>query len=289
MTDMYSEYLALVENRLGQLFTEGDQYDRLNDSMRYSLLAGGKRIRPVLALAFCQACGGDIQKALDAACALELLHTYSLIHDDLPCMDNDNLRRGKPTNHVVYGETTAVLAGDCLQAEAFSLLLSCQLPASSLALMAQSLARAAGLNGICGGQALDIAGEGKTLTAQELTRIHSGKTASLLIACAEIGVYAAGGSEAQLQAAREYAADIGLAFQIQDDILDVTASEAELGKPIGSDAANRKCTYVTLFGPENCQKLVEEKTNSACRALAEAFPETEFLSSLAHRLASRKK
>ncbi|MCQ2451972.1 MAG: polyprenyl synthetase family protein, partial [Oscillospiraceae bacterium] len=153
-----------VDSRLSELFVKDGSYAGLTESMRYSLLAGGKRIRPVLALAFAEACGASVDRALDAACSLELLHTYSLIHDDLPCMDNDSLRRGKPTNHVVYGETTAVLAGDCLQAEAFALLASSSCSAGSITGMIRSLSRAAGLRGICGGQALDIAAEGKEPT-----------------------------------------------------------------------------------------------------------------------------
>lgn len=289
MNAQYREYQTMVENRLNGLFLGGRAYARLNEAMRYSVLSGGKRVRPVLVLAFCRAAGGDIRSALDAACGVELLHTYSLIHDDLPCMDNDDLRRGKPTNHVVFGETTAVLAGDALQAEAFRLLLGCPLPPERIAAMAGALAKAAGLDGICGGQALDIDGEGKDLSLQELTEIHRGKTASLLIACAEIGCYAAGAEEAQLRSAREYAANLGLAFQIQDDLLDAVSTTEELGKPVGSDAENGKRTFAALYGAERCRELVEQKTAAAIQALKGSFESPDFLIWLAESLAHRTK
>lgn len=261
----------------------------LAEAMQYSLLAGGKRIRPVIALAFCKACGGEADTVLKAACALEMLHTYSLIHDDLPCMDDDDLRRGKPTNHVVFGECTATLAGDCLQAEAFKLLLSSDLPSERVVKMASYLANAAGIYGICGGQELDMLGESKTLSEEELTQIHSLKTASLLVACAKIGVAAAGGSAVQLSAAEKYAEALGLAFQIRDDILDVTSDTATLGKPVGSDAENDKNTFVTLYGIEKCQQLVLENTEKAKAAIKDVFEKGAFLAWLADYLAGRTK
>ena len=280
---------GLVEDRLETLFTTDVPDEILAESMRYSLLAGGKRIRPVLVLEFCKAAGGNMESAVDAACACEMLHTYSLIHDDLPCMDDDDLRRGKPTNHVVYGECTAVLAGDALQAECFKLLANSDLPAERVVKMVQYLSNAAGLMGICGGQALDIAGEGKSLGAEEISKIHSLKTASLLVACAKMGVAAAGGSEAQLCAAEEYAENLGIAFQIRDDVLDVISTTEELGKPVGSDNENEKSTFVTLFGIEKCQKLVEEKTQAAIAAAENAFEDIAFLKGLAEYLAGRVK
>jgi len=257
--------------------------------MRYSLLAGGKRIRPVIVLEFAKAAGGDMESALDAACAAEMLHTYSLIHDDLPCMDDDDLRRGKPTNHVVYGECTAVLAGDALQAECFKILANSNLPAERVVKMVQFLSNAAGLMGICGGQALDIAGEGKSLNAKEVSKIHSLKTASLLVACAKMGVAAAGGSDEQLRAAEEYAENLGIAFQIRDDVLDVISTTEELGKPVGSDDENEKSTFVTIFGVDKCLELVEEKTQAAIAAVKGAFENCEFLVWLAEYLAGRAK
>ena len=287
MKKEFDRVRSLVESRLEKLFTGDVPEKTLAEAMRYSLLAGGKRIRPVLAIEMCIALGGCGENVLDAACAVELLHTYSLIHDDLPCMDNDDLRRGKPTNHKVYGECTAVLAGDALQTEAFRLMLGCGLPAERTVLMAKALADAAGLYGICGGQALDIDGEGRSLTGAEIEKIHSLKTAALLVACAKIGAYAAGADENELSAAVEYAENIGIAFQIRDDVLDVTSSPEELGKNPGSDDANEKSTFVTLYGIERCMELTEEKTDAAKRA-AEKLPNPEFLIWLADYLAGRK-
>ena len=278
---------ALVETRLETLFTKNVPDENLAEAMRYSLLAGGKRIRPVLVLQFAKAAGGNMEDAVDAACAVEMLHTYSLIHDDLPCMDDDDLRRGKPTNHVVYGECTAVLAGDALQAECFKILANSTLPAERAVKMVQFLSNAAGLMGICGGQALDIAGEGKSLTAEEITKIHSLKTASLLVACAKMGVAAAGGSEKQIKAAEAYAENLGIAFQIRDDVLDVISTTEELGKPVGSDNENEKSTFVTLFGLDKCRELVAEKTKAAISAVEDAFEDTAFLKWLAEYLAGR--
>ncbi|MBR4743243.1 MAG: polyprenyl synthetase family protein [Oscillospiraceae bacterium] len=289
MTDHYRELRDLTEERLESLFSGEEEFAHLNEAMRYSLLAGGKRLRPVLAMAFCEACGTPAETALDPACALELLHTYSLIHDDLPCMDDDDLRRGKPTSHKVFGEGTAVLAGDCLQAEAFALLLSCRMPPDRVVAMAQALSQAAGLYGICGAQALDLAAEGKTLTGEQLVRIHHGKTAALLTAAAEIGVIAGDGGSAELDAARTYASDVGLAFQIRDDVLDVISTDEELGKPVGSDAANGKSTFVTLFGQERCAAMIRELTEHACSSLKGAFPCPDFLIWLAEYMAERNK
>ena len=287
MTAEFEKARALVENRLSTLFSKDVPDETLAESMRYSLLAGGKRVRPVLVLEFAKAAGGNMEDALDAACAVEMLHTYSLIHDDLPCMDDDDLRRGKPTNHVVYGECTAVLAGDALQAECFKILANSGLPAERVVKMVQYLANAAGLMGICGGQVLDIAGEGKSLNAEEITKIHSLKTASLLVACAKMGVAAAGGSESQIKAAEEYAENLGIAFQIRDDILDVISTTEELGKPVGSDDENEKSTFVALFGVDKCIELVEEKTKAAISAVESAFEDTAFLKWLAEYLAGR--
>ena len=283
----YEIYRVAVEEYLSGLFRGEAPYGTLREAMRYSVLAGGKRVRPVLTLAFCDALGGEWRRALPFACALELVHTYSLIHDDLPCMDDDDLRRGKPTNHVVYGECTAVLAGDALQAECFKILANAKLPPERVVKTVQYLSNAAGLMGICGGQALDIAGEGKKLNAEEVSKIHSLKTASLLVACAKIGVAAAGGSEKQIKAAEEYAENLGIAFQIRDDVLDVISTTEELGKPVGSDDENEKSTFVSLFGVDKCLELVAEKTQAAIAAVKGAFENCEFLIWLAEYLAGR--
>ena len=260
----------------------------LADSMRYSLLAGGKRIRPILVLEFCRICGGSVDEAMPIACAIEMLHTYSLIHDDLPCMDNDTLRRGRPTNHIVYGECTATLAGDALQAEAFGTILRASLSAERRANCAACLADAVGLDGMCGGQYLDMLGEGKQLTEEQLNNINSRKTGALLIAACRMGVAAAGGSEKQMEAAARYGAAIGAAFQIRDDMLDVISTEAELGKPIGSDAQEKKNTYMALYGEERCAAMVNKLTRQAKDVLRGAFADTAFLDQLAESMAVRK-
>ena len=208
------EYKKIIDDALEACFHAEDfPFRGLADSMRYSLLAGGKRIRPMLVLEFCRISGGDTEAAMPVACAVEMLHTYSLIHDDLPCMDNDDLRRGRPTNHKVFGECTATLAGDCLQAEAFGTILRSSLPADRRAACAEILAGAAGLDGICGGQYLDMIGEGKVLSHEELNEINNRKTSALLIAACRMGVAAAGGSEEMLDAAARYARLWGWPFR----------------------------------------------------------------------------
>ena len=285
--------LQMVEKRLGEFFTGGG----LEEAMRYSLLAGGKRIRPILTLKFCEAAGGTMEEALDFGCGVEMLHTYSLIHDDLPCMDDDDLRRGKPTSHKVYGECVATLAGDALQAAAFRTVLSAGSrdpggPARLLA--AELLAKAAGEEGMCGGQYWDTLGDGRPHTLEELTEINDKKTGALLRAACMMGVAAAMArgplDGARMDAARSYATNLGLAFQIRDDILDAVSTAGELGKPIGSDAANRKTTYVTLLGVEACEERVLSYTAQAKEALGGcSWPgETAFLLELADSLAVRK-
>ena len=283
-----TEYKALIDAELaGHFAPAGLPYDGLLESMRYSLTAGGKRIRPILVLEFCRISGGDVQKALPVACAIEMLHTYSLIHDDLPCMDNDDLRRGKPTNHVVYGECTAVLAGDALQAEAFGTILRSELSADARANCAEILADAVGSDGMCAGQFLDMAGENKVLSEEDLNEINSRKTGALLIAACKMGVAAAGGSEEQLEAAALFGAAIGAAFQIRDDILDVISTNEALGKPVGSDAQENKNTYMALYGEERCMKMIRRLTESAKSALSGAFTDTAFLSGLADSMVTR--
>ena len=260
----------------------------LAEAMRYSLLAGGKRIRPMLVLEFCRIAGGDAEAAMPVACAIEMLHTYSLIHDDLPCMDNDDLRRGKPTNHVVYGECTATLAGDTLQAEAFGTILRSSLPVERKAACAEILAGAVGLDGMCCGQYLDMLWEGRKLSEQELTEINSRKTGALLVAACQMGVAAAGGTETMLAAAGQFGAAIGMAFQIRDDMLDVLSTEQELGKPIGSDREEQKNTYMALYGEEKCRGMVEKLTAYAKEVLNETFEDTAFLCALADSMTTRR-
>lgn len=283
-----NEYKKLIDEALEKYFSpRGISFDGLLEAMDYSLTAGGKRIRPMLALEFCRISGGNISKALPAACALEMLHTYSLIHDDLPCMDNDELRRGRPTNHIVYGECTATLAGDALQAEAFGTILRSELPAAVRAKCAEILADAAGVDGICGGQYLDMVGEKRILSEAELDEINSRKTGAMLVAACQMGVAAAGGSEKQLEAAGMFGACIGAAFQIRDDILDVISTKELLGKPIGSDAQEQKNTYMALYGQEKCMELVKNLTERAKTILRESFDDTAFLCELADSMTSR--
>ena len=278
-----------VEEKLCSYFTDDLPQKNLLESMRYSLLAGGKRIRPVLTAKFAEAVGGDIEKAIPAGCAVEMLHTYSLIHDDLPCMDNDDLRRGKPTNHIVYGECTATLAGDALQAAAFETILGVDAAPDRVLKAAQILANAAGELGICGGQILDMDGEKKTLSIEEVSLVHSLKTASMIKAACLIGVIVGGGTQKQYKAAEEYAEAIGLSFQIRDDILDATSTVEELGKPIGSDNVSGKSTYYSLLGLEKCEEIINEMTERAINAVISAFDDPEFFVWFAKSLAIRNK
>ena len=273
------EYRTMVEDFLdAQCVAADEPYARLLDAMRYSLTAGGKRLRPILTLEFCRLCGGDVHAALPAACGVELLHTYSLIHDDLPCMDDDDLRRGKPSNHKVFGEATAVLAGDALQA------LAC-----GAVRCGQILTHAAGHAGICGGQQLDLEWEGRSLDRDELMAIHLRKTSALIRAACLMGVAAAGGTAEQADAAQRYADALGLAFQIRDDMLDVIGDEATFGKPIGSDKAEKKTTFVDLLGLAACEREVVRLTDEAISALGLFGGEADFLAALSRSMETRNK
>ncbi len=290
----YREALVLVEGELNSAFTgtmDGPHRELL-EAMRYSLLAGGKRVRPVLALKFCQALCGDMEPALDYACGVEMLHTYSLIHDDLPCMDDDGLRRGVPTCHVKYGEWLALLAGDALQAAAFERLAESRRtgPAANGRACAV-LARAAGRDGMCGGQYLDLKWEGRELPeGYGLEQIDAWKTGALLEAACLLGLTASPVEPAaeQWAAAERYAQALGMAFQIRDDMLDVESTEEELGKPIGSDAQNGKNTYAAKYGLDRCRELVDLLTERAQESVRGAFERPEFLCALAGSLAKRK-
>ena len=258
------------------------------EAMNYSVKAGGKRLRPLLMREVYRLFGGNGPEIEPFMAAMEMIHTSSLIHDDLPCMDNDDLRRGKPTNHVVYGECTATLAGDALQAEAFHTILSTELPADVRAECARLLAEAAGENGICGGQQLDMEGEGKVLTKEELMDINDRKTSAMIHAACLMGVTCGGGNAQQRAAAAQYAKALGLAFQIRDDMLDVISTEAELGKPIGSDAREGKNTFMALYGLERCGAYVHELSEQAAAAVDGVFADSAFLQQLARSLADRK-
>ncbi|EGW36686.1 geranyltranstransferase [Desulfosporosinus sp. OT] len=276
----------MIEQFLAQLPWNEDILDQ---SMYYSLIGGGKRIRPVLALASAEAVGGSSELILPAAVALELIHTYSLIHDDLPAMDNDDYRRGRLSNHKVFGEAQAILAGDALLTYAFEFLADEGLGQSERQLrIIREVAVAAGKVGMVGGQVADVAGEGKTLTLNEIEEIHKAKTGALLTVSARLGGILAGGTEEQVKALTDYAQALGLAFQIKDDILDVVGDSATLGKPAGSDLRQGKATYVSLLGLEGAEHQLHAqilKAQSAVKPFAEgAF----FLSELAYYIEQRQ-
>ena len=283
----YAAYQEAIEEYLAGLFAQDEPYGKLFESIRYSILAGGKRIRPVLTLEFARLGGIDWHLALPYACALELVHNYSLIHDDLPCMDDDDLRRGKPTNHKVFGETMAVLAGDALQPEAFRLIAQTPgLSAQSRIDAVEVLARAAGADGMVAGQVLDTVCHVKD--EEMLTLLHQLKTGAMIAGAAELGCVAAEMSSQKRVQAVEFATQLGLAFQIRDDMLDVMGNEDVLGKPIGSDREEGKITFVDLRGLDGCAKLVDECTARAKAAIA-GWTENEFLFELADQMVGRIK
>lgn len=280
------EYRKAVEEFLHGCFADESAAQwELYRAMRYSLLAGGKRIRPVLALEFCRMCGGDWRAALPFAAAIEMVHTYSLIHDDLPCMDNDDYRRGRLTNHKVFGEAGAVLAGDALLTAAFDTASHAEAEPARALKVVQILSDAAGEKGMVGGQQLDLEGEHQRLDEAGIRRIHRLKTGALISAACRMGVAAAGGSGAQLKAADEYAEALGLAFQLRDDLLDVLGDAEKMGKATGMDT--NKNTLVALYGVGACSQLIERYTAEAVSAL-KMFGEHDFSEMLARRLADRE-
>lgn len=287
----YQEYLvrvnAALETACNTYLPEESDVCR---AARYSLLGGGKRIRAVLVLAVCDMLNGDAAAADQFAAAVEMLHCYSLIHDDLPCMDNDDMRRGKPSSHIKFGEANALLAGDSLLTFAFQTAGEAKdIPADAVAKAVSLLARAAGCAGMIAGQVQDLENENKTVSVDDLRSVDVLKTGELIRCACQLGCVAAGADDKKLEAARVYAENLGIAFQIVDDILDVTSDEATLGKPIGSDAENCKNTYVSLLGLEKAQKIATELTDKAIDALKVFADEAEFLISLSEKLLSRNK
>ena len=281
-------YKTYIESYLNDWYTrfEDEPQKQLFEAMKYSLMAGGKRLRPVLAFAFCDMCGADWKQAAPFAAAVEMIHTYSLIHDDLPCMDNDDFRRGKPTNHKVYGEAMAVLAGDALLTDAFSVAATAQLKdAKSMALAIGVLSECAGSLGMVGGQVLDIQSEHRECTEDDVIAIQSRKTGALINAACVLGVIAAGGSQEQIEAAAKFAATLGMAFQIRDDMLDVIGTVAEMGKGVGTDST--KNTFVRIYGIDRCEQLVQNYTKSAIDAIS-IFDDHDFLINLATELTNRR-
>ena len=291
---MNNTYLSMIEKALyGYLPSSDTSEGKLIDAMRYSLEAGGKRVRPMLVMEFNAVCGGKPDAALPFACAVEMIHTYSLIHDDLPCMDDDDLRRGKPSNHKVFGEDTALLAGDALQTLAFEIL-SSEKTAALAGDMAcrkavNTLAKYSGCVGMAGGQMIDLVSENTHAPLEVVEELIGKKTACLLQAACELGCIAANADDEKIKAASEYGKSIGYAFQIQDDILDMTSTNEVLGKPVGSDEENNKSTIVSLLGIEQSRKLVDEYTAKAIAALGRLGGNTKGLSFFALDLAKRVK
>ena len=283
-----AQYRAFIEDYLKNIYQEfkDEPQKSLFEAMEYSLLAGGKRLRPIFAMDFCRMCGGDWKNAAPFAAAVEMIHTYSLIHDDLPSMDNDDFRRGRPTNHKVYGEAMAILAGDALLTDAFMVAASAKLPnPQDMGFAISVLAQGAGSLGMVGGQVLDIQAESRELTEQEVIDIQSRKTGALINDACVLGVIAGGGTEEQIAAAARFAGALGMAFQIRDDMLDVIGTKEEMGKGVGTDAA--KNTFVRLYGLEKCEELVKKYTDTAISML-DAFDEKDFMISLAKSLTDRR-
>ncbi len=288
--EVWSERRELIEEALKKELHEGRELDAtLTKSMEYSLMAGGKRLRPILLMAAADACGKDGRAFITSACALEMIHTYSLIHDDLPAMDDDNLRRGKPTNHVKFGAGMATLAGDGLLTMAFEVLTrEKNVRPETILSVIREISVAAGTSGMVGGQAIDLESEGRRIDLTCLRRMHMGKTGALFRAALRIGAILAGASEKELAALTQYAEAFGLAFQITDDILDVTGSEAEIGKPVGSDRRNEKSTYVTLTSLARAQELADEAIESALSAVEIFGEKASFLQDLVRFLSHRR-
>lgn len=286
-----NDYQKLINDNIYKYLPECDAENNIvGEAMKYSLSIGGKRIRPILVLEFCRACGGDINKAIPFAVALEMIHTYSLIHDDLPCMDNDDMRRGMPSCHIKFGEEYALLAGDGLLTAAFGVIADSDIAAEKPEVAIKAISALSQLSGVCGmigGQEIDLTYENKNAPLSVLEVLDSLKTGALIRCAAYLGVICACNDKQLLSAADIYAQNIGHAFQIVDDILDVIGDEKELGKPIGSDAQCGKSTYVSLLGLEKSKEYAEKLTEDAVTALDVFGEESEFLKELAYSLIKR--
>ena len=281
---------TLIEQALqAELDKTGILDEKLRESMAYSLMAGGKRMRPILLMAAADAVGADGKRFLSVACALEMIHTYSLIHDDLPAMDNDDYRRGRLTNHKVYGDGIAILAGDALLTLAFSVILRQKdVPSERLLCVVDEISRAAGAEGMVGGQVLDLCAENQNISIQDLRKIHMGKTGALFRAALRSGAILGSASAQQLDALTLYAEHFGLAFQITDDILDVVGNTAMIGKPVGSDEKNHKSTYVTLTSLDQARELAQSAAAEAVGALRSFGDEASFIRQLVIHLVARE-
>jgi len=287
-----SERISLVDEALSRWLPGEETLPfTLHKAMRYSVFAGGKRLRPILMIAACEAVGGDAQQVLHAACAMEMIHTYSLIHDDLPAMDDDDFRRGLPTNHKVYGEATAILAGDALLTEAFRLVADTdanrEVPPVVAVKVIEILSRHAGSQGMVGGQVVDMEAEGKEIDFPTLEYIHTHKTGALILASVKIGALLGGGNKEQIAALTRFGGAAGLAFQVADDILDVIGDQDELGKDVGSDQARGKATYPALLGIDGARQRAAELCELAIDALTPLGESAEPLRILAHYIVNR--
>lgn len=283
------KYCDVVNTELMKYIPEANDGQRdVTKAMRYSLSNGGKRLRPIFVLEFCRMCGGDVNKALPYACAIEYIHTYSLIHDDLPCMDNDDMRRGKPSCHKMYGEATALLAGDALLTHAFEICSLSELSDSQNLRAVSLLSQNAGVGGMIGGQVIDLKYEQSDPSISDILTVHRLKTGALISAACILGCIAAGADDEKIALASRYAYMIGTAFQIRDDLLDILGDEEKLGKPVGSDADNDKTTYVTLVGADRAQQDVKTLTDKAVEIL-DSFGENDFMKTLSEYLVNREK
>ena len=283
---------ALVDRALERWMPGEEVLPRsLHQAMRYSVFAGGKRLRPILMIAACESVGGHARQVLHAACAMEMIHTYSLIHDDLPAMDDDDFRRGRPTNHKVYGEATAILAGDALLTEAFRILADAEanrsVPPATVIKVIELVARYAGSQGMVGGQVVDMESEGKEIDFPTLEYIHTHKTGGLILASVQVGALLGGANDSQVAAIKRFGGAAGLAFQIADDILDVVGDQQHLGKNVGSDQARGKATYPAQLGLDEARQRADELCGIAISALAPLGESAEILQELARYIVNR--
>ena len=285
------EKVKFVDEYMEKFLPPEDKYPEIiHKAMRYSVFAGGKRLRPIMVMEACRAFGGDVEKAMPFACAIEMIHTYSLIHDDLPALDNDDYRRGRLTSHKMFGENMAILAGDALLHHAFETMAEACVKMNDIKYTKAMLARAqgAGINGMVAGQVVDVISEGKEIDKDTLDYIHKNKTAAMIIGALKAGAEIGGASDEEIKNIERVGELVGVAFQIQDDILDVTSTLEELGKPINSDEKNHKVTYATMFGVEDASKIVLDMSNEALEILHSMGDRMEFLERLTEYLIRRK-
>ncbi|MEE0946587.1 MAG: farnesyl diphosphate synthase [Acutalibacteraceae bacterium] len=289
--NIINKYCEIIENRYNEVLPfENTNYSSVTEAMRYSFLLGGKRIRPIILLEFYRICGGNNNGAVNFALALEMIHTYSLIHDDLPCMDDDDMRRGMPSNHIKYGEDIALLAGDGLLTHAFyTASLTKDIPADLCIKAINELSLLSGYKGMIGGQVIDLESENKDVSIEVIDELNLLKTGGLLRAAAKIGAILSGANDKIIELADDYGRYIGLAFQITDDILDCCGDESVLGKPVNSDEKNNKSTYVSVYGIDKCKKIVRDLTDKALDCLEKISCDSDivFLKDLTVFLATR--